>query len=47
MNVLDIFGSNELYEKSNVQKMHFGYSDKSIEFCNIDTINVPAISKHR
>ena len=46
MNGSDIFDSNELDEKSNVQKMHFGYSDKSIEFYNIDAINVPAISKY-
>ena len=46
MNGSDIFGSSELDEKSNVQKMHFGHSDKSIEFYNIDAINVPAISKN-
>lgn len=42
----NIFDSGELDEESNVQKMHFGHSDKSIEFYNIDAINVPAISKN-
>jgi len=34
----NIFESNELDEKSNVQKMHFGHSDKPIKFYNLDAI---------
>jgi len=34
----NIFESWELEEKSNVQKMHFGYSDKPIKFYNLDVI---------
>jgi len=33
-----IFTSGELDEKSNVQKMHFGHSDKPIKFYNLDVI---------
>jgi len=32
----NIFASGELEKKSNVQKMHFGHSDKSIKFYNLD-----------
>ena len=42
----NIFSSGKLYKESNVQKMHFGYSDKPIKFYNLDAINVPPISKH-
>ena len=34
----NIFESNELDEKSNVQKMHFSHSDKPIKFYNLDVI---------
>jgi len=34
----NIFASGELEEKSNVQKMHFGHSDKPIQFYNLDVI---------
>jgi len=34
----NIFESGELDEKSNVQKMHFGHSDKPIKFYNLDVI---------
>jgi len=34
----NIFDSGELEEKSNVQKMHFSYSDKPIKFYNLDVI---------
>jgi hypothetical protein len=34
----NIFSSGELDEKSNVQKMHFGHSDKPIKFYNLDAI---------
>jgi hypothetical protein len=34
----NIFPSGELEEKSNVQKMHFGHSDKTIKFYNVDAI---------
>ena len=34
----NIFSSGELEEKSNVQKMHFGHSDKPIKFYNLDAI---------
>ncbi|NQV91997.1 virulence RhuM family protein, partial [Candidatus Woesearchaeota archaeon] len=34
----NIFESNELDEKSNVQKMHFSHSDKPIQFYNLDVI---------
>jgi len=34
----NIFISGELDEKSNVQKMHFGNSDKPIKFYNLDAI---------
>jgi phage regulator Rha-like protein len=32
----NVFVSGELDEKSNVQKMHFGHSDKPINFYNLD-----------
>jgi hypothetical protein len=34
----NIFSSGELDEKSNVQKMHFAYSDKPVKFYNLDVI---------
>jgi len=34
----NIFASGELEEQSNVQKMHFGHSDKPIQFYNLDAI---------
>ena len=34
----NIFESNELDERSNVQKMHFSHSDKPIKFYNLDVI---------
>jgi hypothetical protein len=34
----NVFVSGELDEKSNVQKMHFGHSDKPITFYNLDVI---------
>ena len=34
----NIFESGELNEKSNVQKMHFGHSDKPIKLYNLDVI---------
>jgi len=34
----NIFGSGELQEKSNVQKMHIANSDKPIKFYNLDVI---------
>jgi len=34
----NIFASGELEEKSNVQNMHFGHSDKPIKFYNLDAI---------
>ena len=34
----NIFESEELNEKSNVQKMHFSHSDKPIKFYNLDVI---------
>jgi len=34
----NIFDSGELEEKSNVQNMHFGHSDKPIKFYNLDAI---------
>ena len=34
----NIFESGELDEKSNVQKMHFGHSDKPIKLYNLDVI---------
>ena len=34
----NIFSSGELDEESNVQKMHFGHSDKPIKFYNLDAI---------
>lgn len=34
----NIFGSGELIEKSNVQKMHFSHSDKPIKYYNLDAI---------
>ncbi len=34
----NIFGSGELQEKSNVQKMHIAGSDKPVKFYNLDTI---------
>ena len=34
----NVFGSGELEEKSNVQKMHFCHSGKSIKFHNLDVI---------
>ena len=34
----NIFESNELDEKSNVQKMHFSHSDKPIKFYNLEVI---------
>ena len=34
----NIFASGELDEESNVQKMHFTHSDKSIKFYNLDAI---------
>ena len=36
--IKNIFGSNELEEKSNVQKMHFSHSDKPIHYYNLDII---------
>ena len=36
--IKNIFSSGELEEKSNVQKMHFGHSDKPIKFYNLDAI---------
>jgi hypothetical protein len=34
----NVFTSGELEEKSNVQKMHFSYSDKPIKFYTLDVI---------
>jgi len=34
----NIFTTGELEEKSNVQKLHFGHSDKPIKFYNLDAI---------
>ena len=34
----NIFGSGELAEKSNVQKMHITGSDKPVKFYNLDII---------
>lgn len=34
----NIFSSGELDEESNVQKMHFAYSDKPVKFYNLDVI---------
>ena len=34
----NIFESGELDEKSNVQKMHFGHSDKPVKLYNLDVI---------
>jgi len=34
----NIFASDELEEKSNVQKMHFAHSDKPIQFYSLDAI---------
>ncbi|MBN1604270.1 MAG: virulence RhuM family protein [Chitinispirillaceae bacterium] len=36
--IKNIFESNELEEKSNVQKMHFAHSDKPINYYNLDII---------
>jgi len=36
--IKNIFSSGELEEKSNVQNMHFGHSDKPIKFYNLDAI---------
>jgi hypothetical protein len=36
--IKNIFASNELEEKSNVQKMHFTHSDKPIKYYNLDII---------
>jgi len=36
--IKNIFESQELIEKSNVQKMHFSHSDKPIKFYNLDVI---------
>jgi len=36
--IKNIFSSGELDEESNVQKMHFTHSDKSIKFYNLDAI---------
>ena len=34
----NIFGSGELYEKSNVQNLHIAFSDKPVKFYNLDAI---------
>ena len=36
--IKNIFYSNELEEISNVQKMHFAYSDKPVNYYNLDVI---------
>lgn len=36
--IAKIFGEGELDEKSNVQKMHFPFSDKPVKFCSLDVV---------